>query len=156
MSAAAVAAAAAHFEETRLVFAILGTAFIYWLAHLHARTVGDAVKHQKRPTSALKEALAETSTTRIQITVAQYAKEWSATRPHRSTTATRVKSMIDNHITGTRLGGKRLSAVRTSEVQAWVTERSQTLSPGTMRLVLQTLRSISMPQSKIDFWQGTR
>jgi hypothetical protein len=66
MSAAAVAAAAAHFEETRLVFAILGTAFIYWLAHLHARTVGDAVKHQKRPTSALKEALAETSTTRIQ------------------------------------------------------------------------------------------
>jgi len=25
------------------------------------------------------------------ITVAQYAKQWSATRPHRSTTATRVK-----------------------------------------------------------------
>jgi hypothetical protein len=35
------------FEETRLVLAIVGTAFIYWLAHLHARTVGDAVKHQK-------------------------------------------------------------------------------------------------------------
>jgi hypothetical protein len=60
VSAAAIAAAAAHFEEMRLVLAILGTAFIYWLAHLHARTVGDAVKHQKRPTSALKEALAET------------------------------------------------------------------------------------------------
>jgi hypothetical protein len=59
------------------------------------------------------------------ITVAQYAKQWSATRPHRSTTATRVKSMIDNHIAGTRLGGRRLSAVRTSEVQAWVTERSR-------------------------------
>lgn len=76
------------------------------------------------------------------ITVAQYAKQWSTTRPHRSTTATRVKSMIDNHIAGTRLGGRRLSAVRTSEVQAWVTERSQTLSPGTVRLVVQTLRSI--------------
>jgi hypothetical protein len=76
------------------------------------------------------------------ITVAQYAKKWSTTRPHRSTTATRVKSMIDNHIAGTRLGGRRLSAVRTSEVQAWVTERSQTLSPGTVRLVVQTLRSI--------------
>jgi site-specific recombinase XerD len=75
-------------------------------------------------------------------TVAQYAKQWSTTRPHRSTTATRVKSMIDNHIAGTRLGGRRLSAVRTSEVQAWVTERSQTLSPGTVRLVVQTLRSI--------------
>jgi hypothetical protein len=59
------------------------------------------------------------------ITVAQYAKQWSTTRPHRSTTATRVKSMIDNHIAGTRLGGRRLSAVRTSEVQAWVTERSR-------------------------------
>src|SRR4029450_10360983 len=53
------------------------------------------------------------------ITVAQYAKQWSTTRPHRSTTATRVKSLIDNHIAGTRLGGRRLSAVRTSEVQAW-------------------------------------
>src|SRR5688572_2227744 len=52
------------------------------------------------------------------ITVAQYAKQWSATRPHRSTTATRVKSMIDNHIAGTRLGGRRLYAVSTSEVQA--------------------------------------
>src|SRR4029450_2864274 len=50
------------------------------------------------------------------ITVAQYAKQWSTTRPHRSTTATRVKSLIDNHIAGTRLGGRRLSAVRTSEV----------------------------------------
>jgi hypothetical protein len=43
------------------------------------------------------------------ITVAQYAKQWSTTRPHRSTTATRVKSVIDNHIAGTRLGGRRLS-----------------------------------------------
>lgn len=76
------------------------------------------------------------------ITVAQYATQWSATRPHRSTTATRVKSMIDNHIAGTRLGGRRLSAVRTSEVQAWVTERSQTLSPGTVRLVVRPLCSI--------------
>lgn len=32
------------------------------------------------------------------ITVAQYAKQWSTIRPHRSTTATRVKSMIDNRI----------------------------------------------------------
>jgi hypothetical protein len=29
--------------------------------------------------------------------------------------------MIDNHIAGTRLGSRRLSAVRTPEVQAWVT-----------------------------------
>jgi hypothetical protein len=60
VSAAVIAAAAGHLEETRLVIAILGTAFIYWLAHLHARTLGDAVKHHTHPIDALKEALAET------------------------------------------------------------------------------------------------
>ncbi len=60
VSAAAIAASVGHLEETRLVLAILGTAFIYWLAHLHARTLGDAVKHHTHPAAALKEALAET------------------------------------------------------------------------------------------------
>ena len=60
VSAAVIAAAVGHLEETRLVLAILGTAFIYWLAHLHARTLGDAVKHHTHPVDALKEALAET------------------------------------------------------------------------------------------------
>jgi hypothetical protein len=60
VSAAVIAAAVGHLEETRLVLAILGTAFIYWLAHLHARTLGDAVKHHTNPVDALKEALAET------------------------------------------------------------------------------------------------
>ena len=60
VSAAAIAAAAGHFEETRLVLAVFGTAFIYWLAHLHARTLGDAVKHRKHPKEALRESLAET------------------------------------------------------------------------------------------------
>ena len=60
VSAAVIAAAAGHLEETHIVLAILGTAFIYWLAHLHARTLGDAVKHRTHPIDALKEALAET------------------------------------------------------------------------------------------------
>ena len=60
VSAAVIAAAVGHLEETRLVIAILATAFIYWLAHLHARTLGDAVKHHTHPVDALKEALAET------------------------------------------------------------------------------------------------
>ena len=60
VSAAAIAAAAGHFEETRLILAILGTALIYWLAHVHARTLGDAVKHRTHPVDALKESLAET------------------------------------------------------------------------------------------------
>jgi hypothetical protein len=60
VSAAVIASAAGHLEETHLVIAILGTAFIYWLAHLHARTLGDSVKHHTHPVDALKEALAET------------------------------------------------------------------------------------------------
>jgi hypothetical protein len=60
VSAAVIAAAAGHLNEAHLVIAILGTAFIYWLAHLHARTLGDAVKHRTHPVDALKEALAET------------------------------------------------------------------------------------------------
>jgi hypothetical protein len=60
VSAAVIAAAAGHLGETRIVLAILGAAFIYWLAHLHARTLGDAVKHRTHPMDAFKEALAET------------------------------------------------------------------------------------------------
>src|SRR3712207_5496776 len=56
-------------------------------------------------------------------TVAEYAKLWAATRPHRPTTATRVASLIDKHIAGTRLGAQRLANVTPSMAQAWVTDR---------------------------------
>jgi hypothetical protein len=60
VSAAAIAASAGHFEETRLFLTVFGTAIIYWLAHLHARTIGDAVRHHRHPMNVLPEALAET------------------------------------------------------------------------------------------------
>jgi len=60
VSAAVIAAAAGKLAETYLIVAILGTAIIYWLAHLHARTLGDAVKHHRHPMESLREALAET------------------------------------------------------------------------------------------------
>jgi positive regulator of sigma E activity len=60
VSAAVIAAAAGHLEETHIVLAILGTALIYWLAHLHARTLGDAVKHRTHPVDALRESFRET------------------------------------------------------------------------------------------------
>ena len=50
VSAAAIAASAGHLtEDTRLIVAILGSVLIYWLAHLHARTLGDAVVHRAHP-----------------------------------------------------------------------------------------------------------
>jgi hypothetical protein len=61
VSAAAIAASAGHLsEDTRLVLAILGSALIYWLAHVHARTLGDAVKDRAHPMGALRMALGET------------------------------------------------------------------------------------------------
>ena len=76
------------------------------------------------------------------ITVAEYARQWAAARPHRQSTAARTAYLIEKHIAATRLGDRRLSAVRPTEVQAWVTDRSAVLSAGTVRLQVTVLRSI--------------
>ncbi len=75
-------------------------------------------------------------------TVAEYARAWAATRPHRASTAERVSSLIEVHIAGTRLGGRRLVDVRPTEVQAWATDRAQVLAPSTLRALVRLLRSI--------------
>ncbi|MGH3937443.1 MAG: tyrosine-type recombinase/integrase [Pseudonocardiaceae bacterium] len=55
---------------------------------------------------------------------------------------TRVESMLSTHLEGTALGGRRLAAVRPSEVQAWVTDRAQVLAPSTLRLLVGLVRSV--------------
>jgi integrase len=75
-------------------------------------------------------------------TVVEYARSWAAARPHRPSTARRVSSLIEVHIAGTRLGDRRLSAVRPSEVQAWASDRAQVLGPATLRSLVSLLRSI--------------
>ncbi len=74
--------------------------------------------------------------------VAEYAREWAKARPHRPTTERRVKSLIETHIAGTTLGSRRMASVRPSEVQAWVTGRSDVLAASTLRLLVSLLRSI--------------
>ena len=76
------------------------------------------------------------------ITVAEYARSWAETRPHRPTTARRTEMMIRLHITGTRLGGRKLADVRPSEVQGWATDRSRVLAPTTVRQAVGLLRSV--------------
>jgi hypothetical protein len=51
------------------------------------------------------------------LIVAEYAAQWLASRPHRANTAARTAYAIDKHIARTKLGDRRLSAVRSSEVQ---------------------------------------
>ncbi|MCW2960259.1 MAG: integrase family protein [Thermoleophilia bacterium] len=75
-------------------------------------------------------------------TVAEYARAWASNRPHRQSTARRVSSLIETHIAGTKLGGRRVSAVRPSEVQAWASDRAQVLAPSTLRNLVSLLRSI--------------
>ncbi|MGH3458090.1 hypothetical protein [Aeromicrobium sp.] len=44
----------------KLTAAILGTVAVYWLAHLHAVTIGSSLTHRHHPLKAMRRALAET------------------------------------------------------------------------------------------------
>src|ERR1700710_2729114 len=59
--AAVIAYGAGHLDSVgQLTVAILGTVAVYWLAHLHAVTIGNSLTHQHHPLVALRHALAET------------------------------------------------------------------------------------------------
>lgn len=59
--AAAIAYAAGHVSSTaELSRVILGTIAVYWVAHLHAITLGRALTHRHHPTAAFRHALVET------------------------------------------------------------------------------------------------
>jgi hypothetical protein len=75
-------------------------------------------------------------------TVADYARQWAALRPHRASIARHVTSKIENHIAATELEQRRINVVRPSEVQAWATERSKHLSPTNLRNLVSMVRSI--------------
>lgn len=76
-------------------------------------------------------------------TVAEYARQWAASRPHRPTTAARVDRQITRQIEATPLGSRRLGSVRTSDVQAWAAGLTASgLAPSTVRLVVRLLGSI--------------
>jgi hypothetical protein len=55
--AAAIAAGAGHLKTTgQLSLAILGTVFVYWIAHLHAETIGSGLTHRHHPLAAIRHA----------------------------------------------------------------------------------------------------
>ncbi|WP_296607171.1 hypothetical protein, partial [Nocardioides sp.] len=60
--AAAIAYAAGHTESVwELSGIILGTVAVYWVAHLHAVTLGSSLTRRHHPFVALRHALRETS-----------------------------------------------------------------------------------------------
>src|SRR4051794_17714856 len=59
--AAAIAAVAGHIKTTgQLSLAILGTVGVYWIAHLHAETIGSSLTHRHHPLTAIRHAFWET------------------------------------------------------------------------------------------------
>jgi hypothetical protein len=59
--AAAIAAATGHVDTAgQLSVAILGTIAVYWIAHLHAVTIGSALTSGHHPFAAFRHALWET------------------------------------------------------------------------------------------------
>lgn len=59
--AAAIAYSAGHVDSlTQLSLTILGTVAVYWIAHLHAVTIGSSLTHRHHPLAALEHALSET------------------------------------------------------------------------------------------------
>lgn len=59
--AAAIAAVSDHLVSVgHLSLVILGTVAIYWIAHLHAITIGSALTHRHHPLAALRHGLFET------------------------------------------------------------------------------------------------
>lgn len=60
--AAVIAFGVGHAETTaELAIAILATVGVYWLAHLHAATIGNALEHGLHPLKDFEHALAETA-----------------------------------------------------------------------------------------------
>lgn len=59
--AAVIAYAGGDVESVwHLTAAIVGTVAVYWIAHLHAMTIGSALTHRHHPLAAVRHALAET------------------------------------------------------------------------------------------------
>lgn len=60
--AAAIAYGAGHLDSTaQLSLAIAGTVAVYWLAHLHAVTLGSSLTHGHHPVAAFRHALVVTA-----------------------------------------------------------------------------------------------
>ena len=90
-------------------------------------------------TDKLRGAYVDPSDT---TTVVDYARRWAAGRPHRPTTAARVRGTIENHLAGSPLGGRRLAAVKPSDVQGWASALAQTMAPATVHQHVKLLRSV--------------
>lgn len=74
------------------------------------------------------------------VTVREYLEAWRARQVHRPSTREQIESNFRKHVYP-RLGDRQLRSLRPSDVQEWVTDRSQHLAPGTVELIYRHLAS---------------
>ena len=75
------------------------------------------------------------------ITFKEYAERWRQVQPHRESTREQVESYLRNHVYPT-LGSRPLAAIRPTEIQALIRERSDKLAPATLETVSRWLRTV--------------
>jgi integrase len=71
----------------------------------------------------------------------EYAERWRAGQLHRPSTATQAETYLRVHAYPT-LGRRQLGSIRRSDIQAWVKERTEVLSPGSVELVYRWVATI--------------
>lgn len=75
------------------------------------------------------------------VTFQAYAEEWRVRQVHRPSTRHQVETYLRRHAYPV-MGDRELRAIRKSDVQAWVTGRSEVLAPGSVELVYRYVASI--------------
>ena len=71
----------------------------------------------------------------------EYAEQWRANQMHRASTASQAETNLRVHAYP-RLGKRPLGAIRRSEIRAWVKDRAEVLSPGTVEVVYRWVASV--------------
>ena len=98
-----------------------------------------------------KNHLTSTESTKLQgayidvragkVTFVAFTAAWQAAQVHRESTAILVDSHVKNHMVPA-FGPRAMASIRPSEIQAWIRGLGEQLSPSTVRVVVQHLRSI--------------
>lgn len=70
------------------------------------------------------------------VTVQEWCEQWRLQRPHRATTVEQIERNFRTHVYPV-LGRRELRALRTSDLQSWVTATAQRSAPSTVALVYQ-------------------
>ncbi len=70
-----------------------------------------------------------------------YAETWRAGQLHRRSTATQLETYLRVHAYPT-LGRRQLGAIRRSDIQIWVKDRSDVLAPGSVELAYRWVATI--------------